>query len=49
MYGPGSIWLSKVPNDDFKTYKGEGNWFRAAYAGPKNNRERKPYMQKDVS
>jgi hypothetical protein len=46
--GPGSIWLSKVPNDNFESYKGEGDWFRVAYAGPKNNREWKLYLQNDV-
>jgi hypothetical protein len=35
--GPGSIWLSRAPNDDVKSYKGDGDWFKIDYAGPANN------------
>ncbi|GAB1316351.1 hypothetical protein MFIFM68171_06561 [Madurella fahalii] len=32
--GPGQIYLSKAPNDDLQNYKGDGDWFKIAYAGP---------------
>ena len=35
--GPGQAYLSRAPNDDVKNYVGDGEWFKIAYAGPKNN------------
>ncbi|KAJ4301434.1 hypothetical protein N0V90_003526 [Kalmusia sp. IMI 367209] len=35
--GPAQVWLSRAPNDDLKSYRGEGDWFKVAYAGPKND------------
>jgi hypothetical protein len=35
--GPGQIYLSRAPNDDLQNYKGDGDWFKIAYAGPINN------------
>jgi hypothetical protein len=32
--GPGLIYLSRAPNDDLQNYKGDGDWFKIAYAGP---------------
>lgn len=32
--GPAQIYLSRAPNDDLQSYKGEGDWFKIAYAGP---------------
>ncbi|KAK3293882.1 glycosyl hydrolase family 61-domain-containing protein [Chaetomium fimeti] len=32
--GPGQIYLSRAPNDDLQSYKGDGDWFKIAYAGP---------------
>lgn len=37
--GPGSAWLSRAPKDDLKSYQGDGDWFKIAYAGPKSNTE----------
>lgn len=46
--GPGSAWLSRAPNDDLKSYHGDGDWFKIAYAGPKSNTEWKLYMKSSV-
>ncbi|KAK4166936.1 glycosyl hydrolase family 61-domain-containing protein [Cladorrhinum sp. PSN259] len=35
--GPGIIYLSRAPNDDLANYKGDGDWFKIAYAGPLND------------
>ncbi|KAG7291217.1 hypothetical protein NEMBOFW57_001229 [Staphylotrichum longicolle] len=35
--GPGQIYLSRAPNDDLQSYKGDGDWFKIAYAGPVDN------------
>lgn len=32
--GPAQIYLSRAPNDDLQNYKGDGDWFKIAYAGP---------------
>ncbi|KAK4107349.1 lytic polysaccharide monooxygenase [Canariomyces notabilis] len=32
--GPGIIYLSRAPNGDLLNYKGDGDWFKIAYAGP---------------
>ncbi|KAK4035332.1 glycosyl hydrolase family 61-domain-containing protein [Parachaetomium inaequale] len=32
--GPGQIYLSQAPNDDLESYRGDGDWFKIAYAGP---------------
>ncbi|KAK3302920.1 glycoside hydrolase [Chaetomium strumarium] len=32
--GPAQIYLSRAHNDDLKSYRGDGNWFKIAYAGP---------------
>jgi hypothetical protein len=32
--GPAQIYLSRAPHDDLKTYRGDGDWFKIAYAGP---------------
>lgn len=35
--GPALVYLSRAPNDDVRAYRGDGDWFKIAYAGPKNN------------
>lgn len=35
--GPAQIYLSRAPNDDLQSYRGDGTWFKIAYAGPLNN------------
>jgi hypothetical protein len=35
--GPAQIYLSRAPNDDLQGYRGDGTWFKIAYAGPLNN------------
>jgi hypothetical protein len=47
--GPGSAWLSRAPNDDLKSYHGDGDWFKIAYAGPKSNTEWELYRKTSVS
>jgi hypothetical protein len=37
--GPAQIYLSRAPGDDLKKYEGDGDWFKVAYAGPKNNQQ----------
>ncbi|KAF2649429.1 lytic polysaccharide monooxygenase [Lophiostoma macrostomum CBS 122681] len=37
--GPAQVWLSRAPSDDLKSYHGDGDWFKIAYAGPKSNTE----------
>ncbi|KAK0649825.1 glycoside hydrolase, partial [Cercophora newfieldiana] len=32
--GPALVYLSRAPNDDLQNYKGDGDWFKIAYAGP---------------
>lgn len=32
--GPAQAYLSRAPNDDLYSYKGDGDWFKIAYAGP---------------
>ena len=32
--GPGSVYMSRAPNDDVENYKGDGDWFKIAYSGP---------------
>ncbi len=36
--GPAQIYLSRAPNDDLQSYKGDGDWFKIAYAGPSDDR-----------
>ncbi|CAI6264403.1 unnamed protein product [Periconia digitata] len=36
--GPAQVYLSRAPNDDLKSYHGDGDWFKVAYAGPKNSK-----------
>jgi len=47
--GPGSIWLSRAPGDDLKSYEGDGDWFKIAYAGPKSDTEWELYNKSKVS
>jgi hypothetical protein len=35
--GPAQIYLSRAPNDDLQNYKGDGDWFKIAYAGPSDD------------
>jgi len=35
--GPAQVYLSRAPNDDLQSYKGDGDWFKIAYAGPLDN------------
>jgi hypothetical protein len=35
--GPAQIYLSRAPNDDLQSYKGDGDWFKIAYAGALDN------------
>jgi len=39
FYHPGAaqVWLSRAPNDELKSYHGDGDWFKVAYAGPRDN------------
>lgn len=37
--GPVQIYLSRAPNDDITTYRGDGDWFKIAYAGPENDKK----------
>lgn len=46
--GPGQVWLSRAPNDDLKAYRGDGDWFKIAYAGPKSNTQWKLHWETDV-
>ena len=46
--GPGQVHLSRAPNDDLSAYRGEGEWFKIAYAGPLNNTTWKLRGQTDV-
>ena len=36
--GPAQIYLSRAPSDDLQSYKGDGDWFKIAYAGPSDDR-----------
>ncbi|CAI6234547.1 unnamed protein product [Periconia digitata] len=44
--GPASVWLSKAPNNNVKAYRGEGDWFKIAYAGPLNDTTWSNYQQR---
>jgi len=35
--GPAQIYLSRAPDDDLSSYRGDGDWFKIAYAGPVDN------------
>lgn len=35
--GPAQVYLSRAPNDDLLHYRGDGDWFKIAYAGPVNS------------
>jgi hypothetical protein len=35
--GPAQVYLSRAPNDDLQSYKGDGDWFKIAYAGALDN------------
>lgn len=35
--GPALVYLSKAPNNDVRSYQGDGDWFKIAYAGIKNH------------
>jgi len=35
--GPAQIYLSRAPNDDLRSYRGDGDWFKIAYSGPTDN------------
>lgn len=35
--GPTMVYLSRAPDDDLQAYRGEGDWFKIAYGGPRNN------------
>lgn len=37
--GPGQIYLSRAPNDNLASYKGDGDWFKIAYSTPISNSE----------
>lgn len=47
--GPAMIYLSRAPDDDVKKYRGDGDWFKVAYAGPANNTKWSLWNAKDVS
>ncbi|KAK3381153.1 glycosyl hydrolase family 61-domain-containing protein [Podospora didyma] len=32
--GPAQIYLSRAPDDNLRDYRGDGDWFKIAYAGP---------------
>jgi hypothetical protein len=46
--GPAQIYLSRAPDDDIERYTGNGNWFKIAYAGPKNDRKWQLQSASDV-
>lgn len=35
--GPGQVYLSRAPKDDLTSYRGDGDWFKIAYAGPEDD------------
>lgn len=35
--GPAQVYLSRATNDELESYRGDGDWFKIAYAGPINN------------
>lgn len=35
--GPAQVYLSRAPNDDLMSYRGDGDWFKVAYQGPLND------------
>ncbi|KXX80424.1 Cellulose-growth-specific protein [Madurella mycetomatis] len=37
--GPGQVYLSRAPNDNLESYRGDGDWFKIAYGGPVSNNE----------
>ncbi|KXX80054.1 hypothetical protein MMYC01_205002, partial [Madurella mycetomatis] len=37
--GPAQVYLSRAPNDELETYRGDGDWFKIAYGGPVGNKE----------
>ncbi|KAK4232777.1 hypothetical protein C8A03DRAFT_39590, partial [Achaetomium macrosporum] len=37
--GPAQIYLSRAPNDNLQSYRGDGDWFKIAYAGPSDDRQ----------
>ena len=41
--------MSGPPSDDLKTYKGDGDWFKIYYWGPKNDVEWLDYNQTQVN
>ena len=45
--GPAQVWLSRAPNDDLRTYQGDGDWFKIAYAGPADNQNWELYRSTD--
>jgi hypothetical protein len=47
--GPAMIYLSRAPNDDLESYRGDGDWFKIAYAGPVGNDNWSIWGEHDVS
>jgi len=47
--GPGFVYLSRAPDDDLQSYRGDGDWFKIAYAGPANDTDWILPMLTDVS
>jgi len=35
--GPNIVYLSRAPDDNLQSYRGEGDWFKIAYRGPLND------------
>lgn len=36
-HGPAQVWLSRAPNNDLRSYRGTGDFFKIAYSGPLNS------------
>jgi len=47
--GPAQIYLSRAPNDDLQSYKGDGDWFKIAYAGATDDRTWSIWGQSDFN
>lgn len=35
--GPAQVYLSRAPNDDLQSYRGDSDWFKIGYGGPTND------------
>lgn len=47
--GPVQVYLSRAPNYELDTYRGDGDWLKIAYGGPVGNKEWLLWWKPDVS